>query len=240
MLTTLDCIALRRIRHNDKHDILTAYSRQQGRVAFVISSARGREAARRRALLMPMSIFRSVSDTRPGRDLLTMRELTPVCTPACDGDPVRAMLAIFAGDLLNALLSEPVSDPLLYTYIEYSVGFLTTLPPVRLTNYHLTLMVGLMRFMGIEPDLGTWRPGMLFDPLGGVFRHTPPLAGPYYDREESQAAATLLRMTYRNMHRVRLTRDQRNRAVDYLLGYYNMHHRPVSYLPSLAVLRDMS
>ncbi|MDE6153062.1 MAG: recombination protein O N-terminal domain-containing protein, partial [Muribaculaceae bacterium] len=53
MYTTLDCIALRTVRHSDRHSILSAYTRQRGRMSFLIPAGNGREATRRRAMLMP-------------------------------------------------------------------------------------------------------------------------------------------------------------------------------------------
>ncbi len=54
MLRTLNLIPLRVIPYSDRNSILSAYSRELGRVSFVVPAGAGREARRRRALLMPM------------------------------------------------------------------------------------------------------------------------------------------------------------------------------------------
>lgn len=239
MYETLDCVALRLVRHNDRHDILTAYSRQRGRVSFVLSAGRGREAMRRRALLMPMSRFECVASMRPGQDLATMRDVRPLVTPAADSDPVRGIIAMFTGDLLCSVLTEPMSDGLMYAFVAESVDALATTPHRRLTNLHLAFMVRLMRFLGIEPDDGTYTPGMLFDMTDGVFRPTPPTAGKYLDRAESAAAYRLLRISYGTMHRYRFTRAERNTVVDRLIEYYTMHHHSTMSLRSLDILRSL-
>lgn len=239
MFTQLDCIALRTVRYNDRHDILVAYSRQAGRVSFLLSSGRGREAARRRALLMPMSRFECISDIRPGGGILSMRDLRAVAVPGSDSDPVRGMIALFVGDLLSSVLTEPVGDDALFRYLEYAVVRLCLTRHDRLPNFHISFMVGLMRYLGIEPDVSTYADGELLDMTGGEFRATPPLAGEWLDREASAHAARLLRMNFRNMHLYRLSCVQRNEIVDHLIRYYTRHHRAITSLRSLDVLRSL-
>ncbi len=41
MYQDIDAIALRMIRYNDRHSILTAYSRQAGRVALLVPAGAG-------------------------------------------------------------------------------------------------------------------------------------------------------------------------------------------------------
>ena len=49
----------------------------------------------------------------------------------------------------------------------------------------------------------------------------------------------LLRMNVRNMHRFLLTRQQRNRMLDVLTLYYQLHVPEFRDLRSLAVLREV-
>ena len=71
-------IALRTIKHNERSSILTAFSLEAGRVAFALPAGGGREAIRRRALLMPLSAVECVADTRRGTDILLMHEPRPM------------------------------------------------------------------------------------------------------------------------------------------------------------------
>ena len=60
-------------------------------------------------------------------------------------------------------------------------------------------------------------------------------------RRSSDLAALpkLLRMNLRNMHRFRLNRQQRNRILDVLTLYYQLHVPEFRNLRSLAVLREV-
>lgn len=46
MYQPLNCIALRMVRHSDRHNILIAYARQTGRIAFLLPAANTPRACR--------------------------------------------------------------------------------------------------------------------------------------------------------------------------------------------------
>lgn len=72
MKQTLHVVALRTVRHNERHNIFTGYSLESGRVAMAVTAGAGKSASRLRALLMPLSIIECEADMRPGRDIHTM------------------------------------------------------------------------------------------------------------------------------------------------------------------------
>ena len=117
MYKSLDCIALRTVRYSDRNSILTAYTRQGGRLSFLVPAGTGRAAARLRALLMPMGRFECVADIRPGRDIHSIRDVKAVVLPPV-ADPLRSTIALFVADMLSTLLKEPMSDPLLFDFID--------------------------------------------------------------------------------------------------------------------------
>ena len=62
MYQQLRCVALRTIKYDDRRSIVSAWSEQLGRVSFIVPDGASREARRRRALLMPLSLFEGVSE----------------------------------------------------------------------------------------------------------------------------------------------------------------------------------
>ena len=49
-------VALKMTRYSDTQSILTAYSREWGKVAFAVSVGKGKGASRLRALTMPLGL----------------------------------------------------------------------------------------------------------------------------------------------------------------------------------------
>lgn len=239
MLQTLHCIALRTIKYDDRRSILTAWSRENGRVSMMIQSGAGREAARRRALLMPMSLFEGISDLRPGKEITGLRDVRPMAVFAdLHAHPVKSVLCMFLADFLETVLRPSPPDKLLTDYICDSVAALDGLQnPTAIANFHLYFLFHLGRFIGIEPDESSWQPGSVFDTQEGIFRTTAPLHNRYLEGNAAYAVFLLSRMHPENLHTFRFTRNERNAILDNILAYYTLHHTPVSNLTSLEVAR---
>lgn len=238
MYLDIEAIALRTVRYNDRHSILSAYSRQAGRLALLVPAGPSASARRVRALLMPMARFECVVSVSAGREVATFKDLRPVELPP-EGNVVRASLALFAADLLNTLLREPMPDEALFAYIAGIARRISspTLSPRGAANLPLALLIGLTRHMGIEPDWSTYVPGSVFDLVDGIFRQAPPAHGRFVSTEEASAAFTFRRMTPRTAFRFPLSRSQRNRALDTALSYYALHLPGFSTPQSLDILR---
>lgn len=239
MYENLHCIALRTVKYSDRNSILTVYSRQEGRVAFLVPAGRGREANRLRALLMPMGRFECVADLRPGRDIHNFRDVRPSGLPPA-GDPLRSTIAIFIADLLTGLLKEPMPDPLLFDFVDNSISALNDSATTGLANFHIAFLILLSRFLGIEPDWGSYAPGMVFDLSEGIFRPSPPPHRNFLPSAESEALYRLRRINYRNMSKFSMSRFDRNRLLDYILLYYQLHYPTLPNLASLPILRVLA
>ena len=173
MFENLDCIALRTVRYSDSRNILTAYSRQRGRVTVSIPAGSGRTAMRTRALTMPLSVFQCVADVRPDRDILQIRDMRSAPVSFLEG-PVRSTLGLFIADILAALLREPQRDVTLYDFILYSREQIAGASGTALANMHLCFLLRLQHFLGIEPDWSTYTGGAIFDMADGIFRPSAP------------------------------------------------------------------
>ncbi len=238
MYQVIDAIALRMIRHNDRHSILTAYSRQAGRLALLVPAGAGLSARRTRALLMPMARFECVVSIMPGRDVCNFRDLRPIELPP-EGNVVRASLALFAADLLNNLLREPMPDEAMFHYLSTIARHIASpaLSSAGAANLPLAFLIGLARYLGIEPDWSTYTPGRVLDLIDGIFRTAPPPHGHFVATEEAAAAFVFRRMSPRAASRFPLNRSQRNRAIDIALEYYSLHLPGFSPPQSLEILR---
>ncbi|MDE6497955.1 MAG: DNA repair protein RecO [Muribaculaceae bacterium] len=242
MYETLHCLSLRLVRHDDSSSILTAWSAERGRVAVSIPAGAGREAQRRRALATPLSLVEGVVVSRPGREVLRLRDMRPwVVTSSVRAHPVKAAVALFVADVLDGALRTATADEHLSRFLFDAVRLLDGLTrPTAVANFHLWFLRALATFTGIAPDYGTWRPGRIFDMSEAVFRATPPLHGRYLEPEQAAAVHMIGRLTPANMGRVRLNRDTRRRLLEGILEYYALHGAlPGGASRSLEVLRTL-
>lgn len=240
MRRQLHMITLRTVRHTDKSSILTAYSRELGRVAFAVPAGTGREASRRRALLMPLGLVECVADIRPGREIHMMHDPRAVMPlHGLRSNPVKSAIGVFVAEVLGLVLRDGPPDGPLYEYVYRNVVVLDALPGVGIANFHLCFLYGLGRFLGIEPDVADYRDGMIFDMVDGCFRMTQPLHRHFLDSAASRAVVALSRMTLENMHVFKMSRQQRNDLLNGVLDYYSLHYTALNGLRSLDVLREL-
>lgn len=238
----LSLVALKVTKHSDKQSILTALSREWGRVSLALPAGSGKSAARMRALTMPLCVIECVADdSRPGREIVPMRQvqqLIPLAT--IHSNPVKQMVAMFLAEVLSALLRETSGeDNSLFDFITDSIRILDGADETGTANFHICFLYQLGRLLGIEPDTSTFTPGSILDIRDGIWRLTMPLHRDYLTPEESAAAFRLSRMTFSNYNKYRYAREERNRILDSLLHYLSVHYVSLRNIHSLDILRSM-
>lgn len=233
-------MCLRTVPYSDSSAIMWGYSRQMGRASFQVPTGQGREARRRRALTMPMSMVECMVNVVPGRTIYTMRDVMPwgAPSPAVEGNPVKIAIGVFLADLLGSLLRESQPDALTFDFILEAMEAFATMKSGQ-SNFHLAFLYKLTRFLGIEPDMGTWRRGRIFDFREGVFRDSAPLHGHFLTSTDSRIVAALAHMTWDNLGHFRMNRTTRNAILDAQLRYLSIHIAPVGDVPSLGVMRSL-
>lgn len=240
MFETLDCIALRTVRYNDRHNILSTYTRQRGRLALMVAAGPGRGATRMKALTMPLTQFDCVADIKPGRDIHTVRDLRPASGGvSAASSPVKGTLCLFIADILSTLLRDAQPDESLFDFIASVTRSITTASPRQAANLHIAFLMRLQHFMGIEPDWATWAPGKIFDMAGGIFVGSAPLHGRWLPPDEAEAAYSLRRINIGNAAAWRFSHNDRNTILDRLIRYYQIHFQTLSTVSSLDVLRSV-
>lgn len=234
-------IALKVTRYSDTQSILTAFSRECGKVAFAMTVGKGKGASRLRALTMPLGLLECETDMRPDRDVLPLRQARPLTVLSdMHSNPLKQMLAMFLAEVLAAVLRDSVPDASVYDYLDASIRYLDAMPVDEVANFHICFLIHLGRLLGIEPDVSTYAPGTMLDMRDGIWRRSIPLHGETLMPEESEVAMRLQRITYANMASFAFTREQRARTLDLVLRYYSLHVTPLSGLRSLEILRAMS
>lgn len=234
-------ISLRLVKHNDSQSILTAYSRELGRVSLSVTASPGRAGNRVRALVMPMNEVECTVEPRPGREVWGMRGPQALnVMPGVHSSPQKQMIAIFLAETLTAVLGESEGNEALYDFITASMRRLDQADDHQTANFHLCFLAMLTRLLGIAPDMESYRDGRVLDMRGGVWLATPPFHPDYLAGEEAVAARRALQMTFDNSGAYRYSREERGRLLDGILTYYSIHYVPLKGLKSLEVLRSLT
>jgi len=240
MYEKLQGIVLNTVRYSDRTSIAHLYTDGHGLMSFAVPQGTGREARRRAALLMPLSLVSVEARVLPHREVCTMREVrlaVPLST--LYGDPYKNAVAMFLSELLTRVIQEPERNDALFSYIWQAVLRLESSEGAAVGNFHLCFLYHLGTHLGIQPDIATWREGSWFDMTDGVFDSGSSNGHPHLQPAEAQVLHLLSRMTWDNMAHFQFNRDQRNRALEVMISYYQLHHAALGTMRSPAVLQQL-
>lgn len=229
MTTNLNIITLRMVRYSDKSNILLTYSREAGPVSFAIAAGSGREAMRRRALLMPLSVNECVANIRPGHELALMSGLqTLFPTTSLHSNSLKLSVGMMLAELLTAILRNAPTDENLFDYIVGGIRALELLPANKIANFHLVFIYGLGKMLGIEPDMATFRKNRWLDMRDGVWRDVPAPHPDMLTPAQSRTAYILGKLNYSTMHLLGINHVDRNNILEKMLRYISIHYTPLA------------
>ncbi len=238
MLTPVRCLALRTVRLNDSRNLLSAWVEGHGLLTFAMTAGKSREAARRRALTSHMATFEAVADIRPGRDIDTLRDISPLPSSlVMASSPVQAAAASFLAEALATLLRDSPPDDALTAYLFHAADCFAAASPKALANFNISFLYHLAEALGVGPDIGDYGTGKVFDLRQAVFSPVPPLHPHFIPPSDIPAIALLARIPLSRCGLIRLPRHIRREIFDRILAFYSFHLTPIDDLESLKILR---
>lgn len=239
MYEKLTGVVLSTVKYSDRHNIVHIFTDGCGRMAFAVPAGGSRGARQRNALLMPLSLVELEARVLPGHELATVRDLRPIVLlthTRCN--PAKSAVAMFMSEVLTHCIQEQERNTALFSFLLQSVTTLESLGR-GVANFHICFLYGLGAHLGIQPDIGTYRPGYWFDMDGGTFMPHPGGSLHMMRPEEAAVIKLLSRMTYDNLHAFRFNREQRNQVLDTILAYYRLHNSTLGTLRSPEVLKQL-
>ena len=189
-----EALVLHSLRYGDASRIVHIYTASVGMVAFMVRGGGGRGRGVQAALLQPLTLVEIDFDHRPNKNLQSLRDvqlLTPYAS--LPFDMRKRAIAMFLAEVLHPVLRGEPGNEALFAFVSSSLRWLD-LAEERYANFHLIFLLQLTRHLGFYPE--------------------------HHALAEAYHLPVLLRLNYRSMHLLRLTREQRSRFLDTLLDFY--------------------
>lgn len=243
MLERTRGIVLHMLRYDDNHIIADIFTESRGSVSFLVRMPRSHRSKVRSVLLRPLNILELDFDYRPQHGLQRIREMR-VAMPyvSLPYHPVKCALALFLAEFLHYSLRNEGVNPPLFHYITFGLRWLDEASE-GLSNFHLVFLMRMSRFMGFWPNVdeaaGVASGTCVFDLREGVLSRTVPMHSDYLRRDEARLVPLFLHLDYGTMHRLTMSRSQRNRVLEVIIEYYRLHVPEIPEMKSVAVLHDM-
>lgn len=240
MFETTQGIVLHYNRYNDDSAIVDIFTLSRGSIAFMVRDRRGqRKGSMHTTLLRPLNIVELVFDYRPTATLHRLQELHIAhCYTSIPYNPIKETIALFLSEFLHQVLRNEVQNEDLYHYILYNLQWFDAATE-GVGNFHIAFLVRLAYYLGFWPNIKGREALPYFDLRDSTMTASEPSHNFFLKGEEEAALSKLLRINVRNMHKFRFNRQQRNRILDLLTTYYQLHVPEFRDLRSLAVLREV-
>ncbi len=242
MLTSTEAIVLCTRRYGERRLLVTLFTRSAGTGTFVYAMPSRGRAGNKANLFTPLNLLditydassRSSMPRLSSVSLSTALHTIPLSSP-------KIALTLFLADILRYALSHELANAPLFVFITNSITFLDQAThPTAIANFHLTFLAQLMFFLGIAPNLDDYSPSAYYDLDDNTFCDAPPMTHRCLTPDTAAFIPILFRMTYRNMHRVRLSHHQRNDIIQTILLFFTIHLPAFPEIRSLEVLQEIS
>lgn len=227
------------VRHNDRHNIISLFTRSRGRVSFLSPSGTGNAGRARNARLQLLSVVETDVNFRETRDLQTLGKIS-LSTIWRDlyFNPVKGAIVMFLSEFLNRYLREAAPEPLLWDYVYLSLANLDSRKG-GCVNFHLSFLIGFLHFAGIAPDITGLEEGDYFDMQAGMVVAERPLHKSFLYPSETRFLPSILRMNMHNDHFFRLKNGERREILKKILQYYSIHFPGLANLKSPEILAEV-
>lgn len=248
MLVKTEAIVLHTIKYGEQRVIVDMFTREQGRLSFIVSLPHSAHGKFRKQYFQPLTLLTIEADVRQQVQLQKLREIsvtTPL--PSLLTQPDKLSIALFMAEFLFHALRDEQQDMALFDYVSSSIEWLDS-SPRHYANFHLMFLMRLSRFLGFYPNLESRNQGLTesrsfeapyFDLRAASFCETAPTHRDFLMPQEAAHISTLMRMDFATMHLFQLSRAERNRILEILLTYYRLHLPSFPELHSVEVLREL-
>lgn len=238
-LTTYHGIVLRTIKYSDTQRIAVIYTLEKGQISCLVRKSSKRRSNLQSALFQPLTLIEFVTSSKSKTALAHLKEVkvsTPLQSLICH--PLKTPVAFFIAEFIYRAIREEEANAPLFSFLTHSIIWLDQCE-TGFANFHLIFLLRLSQFLGLYPQLEDFHTNTYFDLQQSEFTSIRPLHNAFVPPEEAQVIIHLMRLNYRTMHLLRLSRNQRNECLHWILTYYQLHLPGLSTLKSVDILTDL-
>jgi DNA repair protein RecO (recombination protein O) len=235
MLHTTRGIVLRTIRYTDKAVIANIYTELFGLQGYLIHTGKNKKSA----LLQPLTCLEITVEHKATKSLQRIKEAE--CSPPFSDIPYntsKCSLAMFMAEVIYRSVKEEESNLNLFNFLRNSILLLDE-EQNNCSNFHLTFLVQLSRYLGIFPGNDYSESENIFDLEEGVFFSGKPGHANFIAGETALCFSQLMNADVHQHTTLNINKTQRKELLAALMNYYRIHLNGMSEVRSHKVLEEV-
>lgn len=227
-------IVLHSLRYGETSLISHIFTEKHGRRSFMIKGARSKNNKQKANLIQPLFILDLEYYFKESRDLLVVREFNRSLPLGFLNDPLKNAQVFLLAEILYRSLHTAEADPEMFQFLVNSIEYFD-LREGNTSNFHLSFLLKLTRYLGITPPSRSGE-GIFEGGSFGARENSPP---DFPERKEQELLFEFFSRNYDHSLDIQLSRNGRNRLLEFILRYYSTHHYPMENLRSWSVLKEI-
>ncbi len=238
MLVNTKAIILHTIPYKDTSIIVYAYSKESGRISFIVNGVRKKKAKLKINVFQSLNIVDLIYYSKENNELCRIKEarLYHIFSEI----PFRIdknSIATFIAEFIYKVIREEDKNEPLFEFLYYSILYLDK-SNKNISLFNLILLTQLTKYVGIKPTNNFSETNAFFDLKKGyfsaIFNSTTCL-----DLKLSNTFKTLLSSNYEELGLLSIKKADRSELLHKLIKYYQIHIDYTINLKSLKILEEI-
>lgn len=239
MLEKTRGIFLHYINYSDSSVIAKIYTEKFGQQSYIISGIRSKKSSTRINVFQPLFLLDLEVYHKDGRGIQRLKNARlSVPFSQLPFDVRKSSQAIFLCELLMKCLKEEEGNPELFEFL-FHAACLLDLAEEGDSNFLVSFLFRLTRYLGVEPQLPPQTPFRYFDLVSASFKQNEPVHHQFMDYETTQKFTELFNCDFSELEKLNFQNRQRQVLLDHLINYYRIHLDLGADLKSLSVLKEV-
>lgn len=223
MLLKTRGIIFRTIKYSETSIIADIFTEEKGLNSFIISGVRNPKSKVGSGLFQVMSLVEIVAYFKNDGKLNRIKEVRSAHIYQSIPFQIEKMaVGMFMAEVCQKSIKTAEENQELFDFLMEVFIFLDKTKNT-VSNYHLTFMMALTRFLGFLPNGEFSDDTPYFDLKEGVFEPVVPVHPNFLKKEESADFGAILKSNIRDAHSLKFTRAQRKLLIKNLLDFFKYH-----------------
>lgn len=220
MLQHTEAIVLHAIKYSDNSIIVNTYTKQFGRLAFMVHGVNSKKAKFPKSIFQPLNIIEIEIRKKQNREIHFLEDVK-IKHPNHQiyANVIKSTIALFIGEVLYKTLREEEPNIALFDYLSSAIQVLE-INDKNISNFHLIFLLQFTSFLGIHPrnhsELDLYQP-----------------------ENSSVLLIDLIDISLNDLARLQIDPKSRILLIDSVIKYYADHLEGLSKINSLQVLHSV-
>jgi DNA repair protein RecO (recombination protein O) len=238
MLEKTQGIVLHTVPYGETSMVVHIFTRQQGRLSFMVNGVRKSKPRFSISLFRPLNIVDLIIYRKHTSALKRFKEIHQAFPVNNTENPAKTSIAIFVSEILYRSLQDSDPHPDLFDFTVQSLRYFDLMLQGYHTFHHF-YMLRLMRYLGFYPDAKSYNDGFVFNLSTGRYQPPDETALHCTSSETAKFIYMLQQSDIENFDMVLMTPAQRNAVLRTLAGYFSHHLPQPVQIRSLDVLHEV-